>query len=71
VTCPWHGAEFGVPSSAVLEDPAEESVPDYGAGVDGNEVQIGGLSRPPPSGVGRGSDSVFARFRRTRFGSSF
>lgn len=41
VTCPWHGAQFDVTSGAVLEDPAEESIPDYEVRVDGDEVQVG------------------------------
>ena len=41
VTCPWHGAQFDVSSGAVLEAPADESVPDYEVRVDGDEVQVG------------------------------
>lgn len=41
VTCPWHGAEFDVTSGAVLEDPADESVPDYEVRVDGEAIQVG------------------------------
>ena len=41
VTCPWHGAQFDITSGAVLEDPADDSVPEYEVRVNGDEVQVG------------------------------
>ena len=40
LTCPWHGAQFGVRSGKVLRPPAQDPVLSYKVVVEGDDIKI-------------------------------
>lgn len=40
VTCPWHGAQFDLPSGKALTPPAPEGVTRYPVRVEGDDIKL-------------------------------
>lgn len=41
VTCPWHGAQFRIPTGEVLRPPARRGIATYTVRVEGSDIEIG------------------------------